>query len=64
MTRMLRQILPFRLSIDSIDGTWKLGQNKPDAVREAAAAQIETGLGNDLETLADLMAHPTPKETL
>ncbi len=26
-----RGILPFALTIDSMEGTWKLGQNKPDA---------------------------------
>ncbi len=29
MDRMMRMILPFRLNITSVDGTWKLNQNKP-----------------------------------
>ena len=33
MERMMRMILPFRMSIDSIDGTWKLTQNKPESAR-------------------------------
>jgi transcriptional regulator len=37
MTRMMRMILPYRLQITTVDGTWKLGQNKPDAARLAAA---------------------------
>ena len=37
MDRMMRMILPFRLSIEAVDGTWKLGQNKDAAVRLAAA---------------------------
>lgn len=53
--RMMRQILPFRLRIESVDGTWKLGQNKDDAVRTAAAARIETGIGMDLAGLGRLM---------
>jgi transcriptional regulator len=40
MPRMMRMILPFRLSITSVNGTWKLGQNKTAAVREAAARHL------------------------
>ncbi len=40
MDRMMRQILPFRLEVAEIDGTWKLGQNKPDAARLAAARAL------------------------
>ena len=52
---MMRQILPFRLHIDSIDGTWKLNQNKADDVRLAASHAVETGLGQELGALSDLM---------
>lgn len=31
--KLLRMILPFRLEIEQVDSTWKLGQNKPDAAR-------------------------------
>lgn len=55
MYRMMRAILPFRLIVESVDGTWKLGQNKDAAVRRAAASRIGTGVGQDLATLADLM---------
>lgn len=55
MDRMMRQILPFRLDIEAIEGTWKLNQNKDDAVRLSAAREIETGIGTDLATLAQLM---------
>ena len=58
MERMLRQILPFRLEITDVAGTWKLNQNKPDAVRRAAAEQIGDGIGQDLGTLARLTADP------
>jgi transcriptional regulator len=37
MPRMMRMILPYRLQITTVDGTWKLGQNKSDAARMAAA---------------------------
>jgi transcriptional regulator len=45
MPRMMRMILPFRLRITSVDGTWKLNQNKPVDVRERAAAEL--GKGNE-----------------
>ena len=41
MDRMMRMILPFRLTITGIDGTWKLGQNKPDAARLGAADALD-----------------------
>jgi len=55
MDRMMRQILPFRLEIETVEGTWKLNQNKDDDVRLRAADRIETGVGSDLEELAALM---------
>lgn len=56
--RFLRMILPFRLHIDDVQGTWKLGQNKPDAVRQSAAAALEAGFGAELGALRALMADP------
>ena len=41
MDRMMRMILPFRMELESIDGTWKLNQNKDLAVRLAAATALE-----------------------
>ena len=52
---MMRQILPFRLHIDTVDGTWKLNQNKDAAARLAAAHQVETGIGTELAALSALM---------
>lgn len=40
MARMMRMILPFRLSVDKVDGTWKLGQNKTEAQRQGAVAGL------------------------
>jgi transcriptional regulator len=37
MDRMMRMILPFRLRISAVEGTWKLNQNKPGPARRAAA---------------------------
>lgn len=46
MERMMRMILPFRLDIGTIDGTWKLNQNKPAAARLGAAAALEARAGD------------------
>ena len=58
MEKMMRMILPFRFQIAEITSTFKLGRNKPDQVRLDAANQLETGIGNDLATLAALMRDP------
>lgn len=56
MDRMMRAIAPCRMRVSSVDGTWKLNQNKTDAVRHSAADHVEAvGLGTDLKVLAALM---------
>ena len=56
MERMMRQIVPAVLEIAQIDGTWKLSQNKPDAVRLAAADGMEAaGLAPETSGLVALM---------
>ncbi|MFK7753906.1 MAG: FMN-binding negative transcriptional regulator [Sedimentitalea sp.] len=56
MEKMMRMILPFRLVIHSIDGTWKLNQNKPDDVRLNAADHVDAyGMGSETAVLAALM---------
>lgn len=40
MPRLMRMILPFRLTITDVQGTWKLNQNKPADVRERAATAL------------------------
>lgn len=55
LTRMMRQILPVQLRIASIDGTWKLNQNKSVEARRRAAARIAGGVGQELAALAALM---------
>jgi len=62
--RMMRVIVPLRLAVASVDGTWKLSQNKPEAVRVAAAGAVETGVGQELAALAALMRHPPAGEPL
>jgi transcriptional regulator len=57
--RMMRQILPCRMTITAVDGTWKLGQNKPEEARHRAAAQLKSGhIGADTALLAALMLAP------
>ncbi|MDA7964446.1 FMN-binding negative transcriptional regulator [Ruegeria sp.] len=56
LDRMMRMILPCRMRIDDIQGTWKLNQNKPDEVRLAAADHVEAGgIGSEMTWLARLM---------
>ncbi len=55
LDRMMRQILPFRMTVEVIDGTWKLNQNKTDEARLAAADRVEDGIGVELSALAHLM---------
>ncbi len=59
MAKMMRSLLPCRLEIESIDGTWKLNQNKPEEVRQRAAIQMETApTGSDTAALANHMRTP------
>lgn len=59
LSKMLRMIRPFRLEIDALDSTWKLGQNKPDAARIGAAQALEAyPIGQEARLLANLMRRP------
>ncbi|MFW2588658.1 FMN-binding negative transcriptional regulator [Sagittula sp. SSi028] len=60
--RFLRMILPFELRIDTVSSTFKLNQNKPDAARLRAAEHIRSGLGSELDGLAQLMRQPPQAE--
>lgn len=54
--RMMRMIQPFRLEIAAVDGTWKLGQNKPGPLRYRAAEALDRQTGvPDAQHLAGLM---------
>lgn len=54
--RLMRMILPFRLHIDSVDGTWKLSQNKPAEARSGAAdAMVKPDIGQEVQSLSRLM---------
>ncbi len=54
MPRMMRMILPFRLRITGVEGTWKLNQNKPADVRTRAAAALAKG-GAGAQAIAALI---------
>ncbi|MFZ1727671.1 MAG: FMN-binding negative transcriptional regulator [Albidovulum sp.] len=56
LERFLRMILPCRLAISEVQGTWKLGQNKPETARIAAAAGLGVSeIGQETTLLAELM---------
>ncbi|WP_316014481.1 FMN-binding negative transcriptional regulator [Roseobacter sp. HKCCA0434] len=56
--RMERMIVPVVMDVEQVEGTWKLGQNKTDAQRLGAAAQVTGGHGMELAELAGLMHAP------
>jgi len=59
VARMMRQIVPLRMTIASVEATYKLGQNKPDAARLSAAdAVAASDYGHDTALLARLMREP------
>ena len=56
LNRMLRQIRPVRLHIADVQGTWKLGQNKSEAARQAAARHMaRSNLAAGATDIASLM---------
>jgi transcriptional regulator len=62
MQKMMRMIVPCRMVVTGVDGTWKLSQNKPDAVRLNAARQAAAyGFGQDAATIAAMMLGVPPK---
>ncbi len=59
LEKMMRQIVPCRITIADIQSTFKLNQNKPDDVRLQAADGMETsGIGVETTNLAALMRNP------
>ena len=58
MERLMRGIVPAALTVERVDGTWKLNQNKDERARLGAAARIEGSHGSDLARLAALMREP------
>ncbi|AXX96652.1 FMN-binding negative transcriptional regulator [Profundibacter amoris] len=59
LAKMMRMITPFRFDIETVDGTWKLGQNKPESARLSAAQNVQAyGIGSETALLAALMMAP------
>ena len=59
LDKMMRQIVPCRLTGTDIQSTFKLNQNKPDEVRLRAADEMaQSGIGIETNALADLMRNP------
>lgn len=57
MPRMMRMILPFRLVIDTVEGTWKLNQNKTAEVQASAAVALARQADPGAQAIAALMRH-------
>ena len=56
LDKLLRMIVPCRLAIAAVDGTWKFSQNKPEAARLGAAEGAEAGgFGAEVALLAAMM---------
>ena len=56
LAKLMRMIVPARMVVDTVDGTWKLGQNKTDEVRQQAAGHMEAyGFGSEHRILSALM---------
>ena len=55
MPRMLRMILPFRFEVASVEGTWKLNQNKVPEVRASAADQLAQQADAGAQAIAALI---------
>jgi len=54
--RLMRMLLPLRMTIGSVDSTWKLSQNRPAEQRLAAAAHVEhSDIGQGPADIARLM---------
>lgn len=56
LPRMMRAILPCRLDITSIDGTWKLSQNKPLSQRAGAAAGLAARPDSGSQAIASMIS--------
>ncbi len=57
LEKMMRMIAPYRMQLTGVEGTWKLNQNKPDAVRLRAADQVAAyGFGSETRLLSAQMS--------
>ena len=59
LSMLMRAIVPVELAVKSVEGTWKLNQNKDESVRLRAARHVESdGYGQEAASLARLMHNP------
>lgn len=56
LARMMRMIVPVRLDVTGVDGTWKLSQNKPAEAQSRAGRSVSDGHGLETGWIAGLMA--------
>ncbi len=57
--KLMRSIMPVKLAVESVEGTWKLNQNKDEGSRLRAARHVERdGYGQEAASLALLMRNP------
>jgi len=64
MDKMMRMIVPARLELADVSGTWKLNQNKPEDVRLSAAKHVSSyGIGHETSILSALMQAPPDADT-
>ena len=52
LARMMRQIVPIEMSVETVDSTFKLNQNRSDTARAGAAAVLAKGGTPGMETRA------------
>ena len=56
LAALMRAIVPIELAVETVDGTWKLNQNKPDEVRLCAAQHVAAeGFGQESTLLGAFM---------
>jgi len=59
LDKMMRAIVPVRFHVSDMQSTWKLGQNKPETVRQAAAEHVsQSGIGAQIDQLSEWMNAP------
>ena len=59
LAKMEHMIVPITMEVSSIEGTWKLSQNKSDDARISAAEEVaKIGIGSQIAELSELMKNP------
>ncbi len=58
--RMLAQVVAFRLTIERLEGKWKLNQNHPAKRRARVAVELERRQNEDSRAIAALMRESSP----